>query len=740
MRNYFCVSTVNHFSGSASAETIPPLWHGVRIPLMIFLLLTGAIGVTGYVIYLYQAQVLQSNKQAELNAIADTKVEHIAAWIAERRADALAISTDPFLAEAAQNCLQLDKSPAKALKLGQLRERLQGLKQAYGYTAVALLDNAGQNHVCVGELPDDPHLHTLRLQVLQRKQAVLSKLHRDNPDGPIELTLLAPLKLKSADVERIAGMIYLRINPERYLFPLLQVWPLPSPSAETLLVRREGDEVLFLNELRHRKNTALNLRFAVSEPQLPAARAVLGQAGLFEGKDYRQVPVLAAMRPVNGTAWFLIAKVDVAEIYATVQRVALSVGMLVSVFIVAAGVGVGLWWRQQHALFLADHYRAELEREALIQHFDYLARYANDIVLLLDAEGRVIEANDRAIAAYGYSHDSLRNLTLCDLSESEQREQIDAQFALVESSGGLVYETTHQRKDGSPFPVEVSARPMLIEGQLFFQHIIRDITERKQAEQDIIRAHHESRLAEEQVKQRQAELAHFNRLSTLGEMASSIAHELNQPLTAIANYCDAALMMLRMQNSPTPDKLVNALQQAVNQAQRAGEIVRHLRQFVRKGTQGRERADLNTLVRETVAFTEAEARFEGARITLNLTEPLPALILDKIQIQQVLVNLLHNSLEAMEHADSPVRQLIISTDQIQNCRVQVTVEDTGPGLDPAIAERLFQRFLTTKADGIGLGLSISRSIVEAHGGRLWTEPASRGGTVFHFTLSSEVEQ
>jgi PAS domain S-box-containing protein len=705
---------------------------------MIFLLLTGAIGATGYAIYRYQERAVQSSKQAELNAIADTKVEQIAAWIAERRADALAISTDPFLAEAAQHCLQIDTQSADS-RLDQLHDRLSGLKQAYGYTAVALLDNDGQRHLCVGDLPEDPHLPELRSRVLQRKQAVLSELHRDNPDGPIELTLLAPLKLKFDGIERIAGMIYLRIDPEQYLFPLIQTWPLPSPSAETLLVRREGDDVLFLNELRHRKNTALNLRFAVSEPQLPAARAVLGQAGLFEGEDYRQVPVLAAMWPVPGTAWFLIAKVDVAEIYAAAQRVALLVGMLVSVFIAAAGVGVGLWWRQQHALFLADHYRSELEREALVRHFDYLARYANDIVLLLDGEGRVSEANDRAISAYGYSHDLLRSLTLSELSDPDQREQISAQFALVESSGGLVYETTHQRKDGSLFPVEVSARPMRIEGQLFFQHIIRDITERKQAEQALVRARDESRQAEEQVKQRQAELAHVNRLSTLGEMASSIAHELNQPLTAIANYCDAALMMLHNQNSPTPNKLVHALQQAISQAQRAGEIVRHLRQFVRKGTQGRERTDLNTLVRETVAFTEAEARFEGATITLDLTESLPTLIMDKIQIQQVLVNLLHNSLEAMEQADSSVRQLIISTARIQTGKVQVTVEDTGPGLDPAIAERLFQRFLTTKAHGIGLGLSISRSIIEAHGGRLWTEPTSGSGAIFHFTLSSEVD-
>ena len=154
----------------------------------------------------------------------------------------------------------------------------------------------------------------------------------------------------------------------------------------------------------------------------------------------------------------------------------------------------------------------------------------------------------------------MQDLTLRDLSELEQRAQINAQFALVESSGGLVYETIHQRKDGSPFPVEVSARPMRIEGQLFFQHIIRDITERKQAQQALIQARDKSRQAEEQAKQRQAELAHFNRLSTLGEMASSIAHELNQPLTAIANYCDAALMMMHATNSPVSDKLIYALE------------------------------------------------------------------------------------------------------------------------------------------------------------------------------------
>jgi PAS domain S-box-containing protein len=460
---------------------IPPLWSGALTPLLIFLLLTAAIGAMGYVSYVHQKQILQAGKQAELTAITDTKVRQIADWMNERRGDALALSSDPFLVQAVQHCLRNDPAGAAgSADQNRLMERLKGFQAIYGYRTVALLSISGETLVCAGELPEDAHLQQQVAQVLHSDDLTVFDLHRNSPADTIEMTLMAPLKWRDTEAEKTIGVVYLRIDPQRYLFPLIQSWPLPSATAETLLVRANGTDVVYLNELRHRAGTALNLRLSLSEPHLPAAMAVRGQVGIVQGVDYRRVPVLAAIRAVSGTPWFMVAKVDIDEIYAPIREVALLVAVLAGILIATAGLGVVLWWRQQHALFTAEHYRNALERKALVRHFDYLARHANDIVLLTDEQGQIIEANDRALEAYGFSREELRQRPIQALHEPGHQARITAQLALIESSGGLIYETLHQHRDGSPFPVEVSARGMVIDNKRFFQHIIRDVSERKQ--------------------------------------------------------------------------------------------------------------------------------------------------------------------------------------------------------------------------------------------------------------------
>lgn len=248
----------------------------------------------------------------------------------------------------------------------------------------------------------------------------------------------------------------------------------------------------------------------------------------------------------------------------------------------------------------------------------------------------------------------------------------------------------------------------------------------------------EARQAEIRNRELLDQLAHASRLSAMGEMASTLAHELNQPLTAIAHYCDAAITMAR--SSPHPDtELLEVLDEAHGQAQRAGDIIRNLRQFVSKQVTQKSPEDLNALIRETMEFANPEFRNRGVKTRLTLAENLRPLMLNKVQIQQVLVNLERNSLEAMELANSSPRELTIATATQGNGTVQVTVHDTGPGLDAEAEARLFKPFQTSKPKGMGLGLSISRSIIEAHGGRLWAQTGAGDGTTFHFTLPMSSE-
>jgi len=251
-----------------------------------------------------------------------------------------------------------------------------------------------------------------------------------------------------------------------------------------------------------------------------------------------------------------------------------------------------------------------------------------------------------------------------------------------------------------------------------------DVSERKQLE--------------ERDRRMRAELAHVSRLTTAGELASGLAHELNQPLTAITHNCDA--VMSSIQRDPKLSKdLVDTVHDISEQAQRAGGIIRSMRHLVRKDTTDMAPTDLNNLVRETVHLTAPEAREKGVNVTLLLAEDLPRPVCDPVQIQQVLVNLERNSVEAMWENNSTVRELSIETLQNGANSVEVCVSDTGPGIEPEFFRNLYTAFQTTKAGGMGLGLSISRTIVEEHGGRLWVEQSGEDVTIFKFNIPIKQE-
>ncbi len=529
-------------------ESIPPapsLWRNARTPFLIFFLLASAIGGIGYLVYTHQKEILQKEKAAELLAIADTKVAEITHWITERRNDVEMITRDPFIALAVKRWLSAGAPTDEDGKrlLAWLTDLLQ---DSLDYSAVLLADDKGQVRLRVGVVEIHPKQQELALQAIQSDQSIMSDLHWDQEIAgeKIGIDLLAPLGRGSAGEGQPVGALLFKIDPERYLFPLMQIWPTPSPSAETLLVRREGDEVLYLNALRHRKNIPLRFRLPVSSEHLIAALAVRGQEGVVEGVDYRQVPVLAAVHAVPRTAWFLIAKVDAEEVYAPTRTLTLLVAIVVGILIIGAGMGTGLWWQQQHARFLADRYRRELEHQTLVQHLDYLAKYANDIILLVDENHRIIEVNDRALEAYGRSREELLGMPASELRVPATCQDFLRDHEKLDREGKTVYQTWHQRGDGTPFPVEASARTLEIAGKRYYQFIIRDITERTQVEEAL----------------RDSE-ARFR--ATFEQAAVGIAHvaadgrflRVNQKLCQLSGYTQAELLERSFQDLTPPDDL-----------------------------------------------------------------------------------------------------------------------------------------------------------------------------------------
>ena len=267
------------------------------------------------------------------------------------------------------------------------------------------------------------------------------------------------------------------------LYAFVQTWPTPSRTAETLLVRREGEETVFLNELRHRTNTALRLRFPLSRREIPGVRAALGEEGIMEGRDYRGVPVLAALRTIPRTPWCIVAKVDKEEVFAPLRARALGTALFVAVLAMSASLADAFFWHRRRLAFTQEHLAEAHARRVLAERVAYLTHHANDIILLMDQDWRSLEANDRALETYGFSLEGLRGMTLRQLHAPQARAAFDQEVSRLEVQTGLIVETCHQRHDGSVFAAESSLRPAELDGRKYHQAIIRDITERKRAEE-----------------------------------------------------------------------------------------------------------------------------------------------------------------------------------------------------------------------------------------------------------------
>jgi two-component system sensor kinase FixL len=345
-----------------------------------------------------------------------------------------------------------------------------------------------------------------------------------------------------------------------------------------------------------------------------------------------------------------------------------------------------------------------------------------EAMIVIDDAGLIRSFSAAAERLFGWSPKEAigRNVSL--LMPSPYRREHDGYMTRYMTTGerqiiGIGRIVVGERKDGSTFPMELAVGEAKVGGQRFFTGFVRDLTERRDQER--------------RLQELQSELVHVSRLTAMGEMASSLAHELNQPLSAIANYMKGSVTLLDSAKAD-PDRLRDALSRAGDQAIRAGDIIKRLREFVAKGETEHSLEDPAKLMEEASALALVGARSRDLRVDLRFGRDLGLVIVDKVQIQQVALNLIRNAMDAMETA--PLRELVIATGRTEDNLVLVSVTDTGPGVDPGIADRLFQPFSTTKTGGLGVGLSICRTIIEAHGGRIWFEPNVNGGAVFKFTL------
>jgi PAS domain S-box-containing protein len=443
---------------------------------LIFVCLAAGIVAAGYFYYRNYEKHYRSEVERQLFAIAELKVGELVQWRKERLGDAGSLFKNaPFAALVRRFFEQPEDVDARR----QLQGWIGKIQTSHQYDHVFLLDARGIERLAVPDSsePVPVHLADNAVKVLHSGQVTFLDFHRDAPDRPIYLGVLVPI-LDESEASPPLGVLVLRIDPATYLYPLLQRWPTPSLTAETLLVRREGNEVVFLNELRFQKNTALTLRAPLDQKALPAARAALGQEGVMEGIDYRGVPVVAALRVIPDSPWSLVARMDAAEVYAPLRERLWQMVVLIGAVLLGTGAGTGWLWRQQRVRF----YREGAETENRTRRMATVVRDSNDAITIQDFEGRITAWNRGAELMYGYGEEEALQMSIGRLTASGKvEEQNDFTRRLLAGEKISSFETQRVTKDGRLLDVWLTVTKLVDDaGKVIgIASTERDITERK---------------------------------------------------------------------------------------------------------------------------------------------------------------------------------------------------------------------------------------------------------------------
>ncbi len=455
------------------------------IPLLGFIVIAVIFAITSFQSFRKIEGLIVEDKLQDLGAIADMKVGQITNWKKKLIRHGETFPKASFVPDEFDRWQQ-QGMPSDGRK--KILQALNGMKYVHGYKDITLFDPQGLARISTrgSDAVQDGDDVALAAEAIRSGKVIMSDIHRGGPAAEdVRIDLVAPLAVADGKAVRVVGALVFEIDPRDFLYPLMHQWPTTSPSAETLLVRREGEDVLFLNELRHRKGAELSLRMPLSMSSLPAAMTVRGVSSSMDGIDYRGIRVISVMRKVPGTSWFMVSKIDKTELLAPLgklQEWSMSLGLA---FALVGGMLAFFWLKVNQTRYkhLKVQHDAAVEREMLVRHFEYLTKYANDVIIVTDDGGNVIEANERAVEVYGYTRDELLRMKIADFADPSRDPAIFAgQVKRLRELGELRFESVDRRKDGSTFPVEVSARVIDVQGKRYLQGIIRDITERRRAE------------------------------------------------------------------------------------------------------------------------------------------------------------------------------------------------------------------------------------------------------------------
>ncbi len=702
-----------------------------RWPLVV--LFVGVVLLIGLIGAMYADRVASFARlgaEENLVSVAELKVRQIVQWRDQQFAVARQLIQNPAN-ETLLAPFLLGRDVASSEQ--RIRQWLSDLKEIHGFLDVVLVDADGVVRIGVGAYSG--HIGTnarasLDRLVLSGKPS-LSDFHQVEEVGIVHLDLMVPvIRARGDGVEEVVGAYLMRIDPDQFLFRMIQSWPTVSETAETLLVRRELDDLLFLSPPRHQDWRPATLRMSLSNPDIVALEEAHEHHRPSECKDYRQEPVVMVSRAVEGTAWQVVAKIDRKELVDPIrERV-----MLIVMVSVALSVVVGLAFLVALLRREAHHYRRAVEserrreraEEALtqsLQQFQVLVESAPEPIFIQTRECFAY-VNQAAVRLFGASSGAdLIGHPVYERFHPDYRGAVTERIRQTNEMKVAVprMDEVWLRMDGSHVAVEVTAEPFTFRGEAGGLVFARDISERK--------------LIEQEKRER-------DKHDTIGVMASGIAHEINNPLTVVMSYGELITQMC----TPGRPECEYATH-IVNECERMRRIVSSLLGFARRESEQAEFIRLDELVERTVLLVRYTFRRDGIEVLTEAQDALPRVRCRVQQIQQVLMNLLTNARDALNDRysggdDNKVIRVVLSRmDRDGASWVRLTVEDRGVGVSPEAAQHLFEAFYTTKTvgRGTGLGLSISLGIVQEHGGTLTFESEPNQLTRFHLDLKVDSE-
>ena len=692
---------------------------------LIFFFWVMSVVAAGYYYYRNYERQYISDAEQQILAVAKLKTAELVQYRKERLADGAVVFKNASFSTLVR---QFFEQPADTEVQRQLLNWTGNCLAYEEYNQIRLLDTHGVTRwsLPANLNPASGHVTQSVLDVLKSGRVTMTDFYQRENDKHIYLSVLIPI-FDAVDTNRPLGVLAIRIDPSVYLYPLIKNWPVPSKTAETLLVRREGKEAVFLNEIRFQTNTALNLRIPIESTNTPAVMAVLGKEGIVRGVDYRGMPVFAALHAIPESPWFMVTRRDTAEVFAPMWERLRQTIVLFSSFLFGIAAVVGMLWRQQRVGFYREKAKSA---EALYEANEILQTAMNQSsagIAIADAtDGKLRYVNEAGLLIGGSSREQLVNGVGID--------QYVASWKLFDLDGtplpveqiplvrALKSGETHSREfiirrggHEDRFILAKASPIMNALGQITAGVVVfLDITEQKENMQKLVDTMDHLRVSNRDLEQ----------------FAYIASHDLQEPLRMVANYMQ---LIERRYNDKLDQDGREFIAYAVDGAVRMQQLIDSLLDYSRLQTCKRsfEPVRLETVLQRVLRDLEGRILEVGAQIT---ADPLPQVYGDALQIGLVLQNLISNALK-FRGENPPVVHIGVEN---ASTHWKIKVRDNGIGIAPEHQERIFKIFqrLHSRAEypGTGIGLAICRRIIERHGGRTGVESELRKGSTFWFTL------